>query len=69
MAARWTQQGYQELVAAYMAGATRVTYQDRTIEYESRRDMLAKIREAEADLGIASTKSTRILPSTRTGLG
>lgn len=66
--ARWTEEEYQALKKAYAMGVRRVKYEDRDVEYESRADMQAKLREAEAELGLTAGRSMRILPSTRTGL-
>lgn len=68
--ARWTQVALDRLLEAYRLGATRVTYEDRTIEYRSFEDMRKQIAEAEAELGQARNPSSRrILGSTRKDLG
>lgn len=67
--ARWTQADLERLREAYRLGATRVTFEDRTVEYRSLEDMRTLLSEAEGELGQArDPASRRILPSTRKGL-
>lgn len=67
MAQRFTLEQYARLKEAYSLGATRVTYEDRTVEYRSLEEMRRLLGEIEADQGMSSS-SRRILPSTRKDL-
>lgn len=46
----WTVAGYQALVKAHQAGATRVTVEGRTTEYRDRADMMRDILAIKAEL-------------------
>lgn len=65
--ARVTQAEYEELRKAYALGVTRVTYQDRTLEFRSLEDMQKLLREHEDGIAAAG-RSTRIIPTTRKDL-
>lgn len=67
--ARYTQAQLDRLNEAIALGATRVTYEDRTVEYRSLEEMQRVRREMEDQLSPAAPRrSTRVLPSTRKGL-
>lgn len=50
----WTQTELDALKAAYAAGTTRVSYEGKTVEYDSQAGLLARIRTIEAEVQATS---------------
>jgi hypothetical protein len=46
----WTQSELDALKTAYASGTTRVTYEGRTVEYDTGAALLARIRNIEAEV-------------------
>lgn len=46
----WTQAELDALKSAYASGTTRVTYDGKTVEYDSGAALLARIRTIEAEV-------------------
>lgn len=55
----WTQSELAALKRAYASGTTRVTYDGKTVEYDSGSALLARIRVIEAELGASSGQPSR----------
>ena len=52
----WTQAELDALKAAYASGTTRVSYEGKTVEYDSQAGLLARIRTIEAEVQASSGK-------------
>lgn len=50
----WTQEELDALKAAYASGTTRVTYDGKTVEYDSEAALLRRIQIIESAIGAAS---------------
>lgn len=52
----WTQTELDALKKAYAAGTTSVTYDGKTVEYDSERGLLRRIRTIEAEMAATAGK-------------
>ena len=50
----WTQAELDALKAAYASGTTRVTYEGKTVEYDSEAALLRRIQTVEAEVNAAA---------------
>lgn len=55
----FTQGELDALKRAYASGTTRVTYEGKTVEYASARDLMQRISYIERELAPASPRSAR----------
>jgi hypothetical protein len=53
MVLMWTQAELDALKAAYASGTTRVTYDGKTVEYDSEAALLRRIQTIESAIGTA----------------
>ncbi|NDR57126.1 phage head-tail joining protein [Aliiruegeria sabulilitoris] len=53
----WTEAELDALKTAYASGTTRVSYDGKTVEYDSQAGLLARIRTIEAEVRAASGKA------------
>lgn len=56
--ARYTIEQLEALESAYAEGATKVKYQDKEIEYRSRKEMRGIIEEMRQELGIKKSNTS-----------
>ena len=52
----WTQAELDALKSAYAQGVTRVTYENKTVEYASGADLLARIQQIDAEIATTGGK-------------
>jgi len=62
---KFTLAQYQTLAASYAQGVTRVKYGDKEIDYMTRENMKAILREMEVELGIKAPVRTKYLQHTK----
>jgi hypothetical protein len=60
-----TQAQLNAMVSAWASGATRVTYDGRTVEYRSRQDLESQIATAAAALGLPNPLAPAKTPGNR----